>query len=262
MNRKLRIWSASLFLLIGFVCSVSIWLTSQSATAQTSTGKAKPKIGTSKTKASDAKETRELEGRAEELIKNFVTETLKLAADNEKAGRFEAAQDQLRLVKQVKPDFPGLKEKIDDLSEQLFESNDMEIAYDVKDGWQAQVLVSKGKVVRIDGGNKEYLLQMNVKCDVRGMPANDARTDMVPGIRCGALMGIIVPLPEPGKPVNKNDKSTKIGDPFEIGGNKEVVPKEDGILLLNVNLPQGHKSTGKLLLKVAGHIKPLPKELR
>ena len=75
-------------------------------------------------------------------------------------------------------------------------------------------------------------------------------------------MGLIVPLPEPGKPTTKSDKSTKIGDPFEIGASKEFTPKEDGVLLLNINLPQGHKSTGKLLVRIAGHIKPLPKELR
>ena len=73
-------------------------------------------------------------------------------------------------------------------------------------------------------------------------------------------MGLVVALPDPGKPPDKNDK---IGDPFEIGTNKEFTPKEDGVLLLNVNLPPGHKSTGKLRIRISGHInKSLPPGLR
>ena len=77
-------------------------------------------------------------------------------------------------------------------------------------------------------------------------------------------MGIVVPDPESGgaktggRTNNPNDKE-KIGEPFEIGASKEFTPKEDGILLLNVNLPSGHKSTGKLRVHVSGHIKLLAK---
>ncbi len=260
MRRDRFVWLASLFLM-GIVSGFLIWSAGRSVEAQTSSSKAKLKSGTTKTKAADIKEAKELEGRAEKNLEHFLEGTFKLAEDFEKLGQFETAQEQLRLVSRLRPDFPGIKEKIEKLSEALFDSNDLELEHDVKESWKAHVLVSKGKPVRVEAA-KEYNLNLIGRCDAKGLPVIDARTDMVAGIRCGALMGLVVPLPDPGKPVTKSDKSTKIGDPFEIGASKEFTPKEDGVLLLNINLPQGHKSTGKLLVRIAGHIKPLPKELR
>ena len=75
-------------------------------------------------------------------------------------------------------------------------------------------------------------------------------------------MGIVVPDPEAGGAKTGgrgNNEKDKVGEPFEVGTSKEFTPKEDGILLLNVNLPAGHKSTGKLRVHVSGHIKLLAK---
>ena len=86
-------------------------------------------------------------------------------------------------------------------------------------------------------------------------------------------MGIVVPAADSGsaagagggagagKATGRNNDN-KFGEPFEIGTNKEFTPKEDGILHLNVNLPAGHKSSGKLRVHVSGHLKMLTKEQR
>ncbi len=258
-RRTWFVMSASLLALVA--CGVMVRSETSRAVAQTSTSKAKPKIGTGKTKSADSKE---LDSRAEKNLEGFVIESVKLAEEYEKAGKFEEAQDQLRGVARLKPELPGLKEKIEKLNEAVFETNEFDMNLDVADSWKAQVQVFKGKPIRVSAPGS-YKLSLTGPCDASGVPTKDPRTDMAAGVRCGALMGIVVPNPDSGaaagggKGGGRNDK---VGEPFEIGSSKEFTPKEDGILLLNVNLPSGHKSTGKLQVHVSGHFKLLSKELR
>ena len=251
-------------LLVVSACGAVIWSDSSHAIAQTGASKLKPKTGTSKTKTGD---TKELDSRAEKNLEAFVADSLKLADEYEKAGKFEEAQDQLRTVGKLKPDMPGIKDKIDKLNEAVFDTNDFDMDLDVADSWKRQVQVFRGKPVRVEApGN--YKISFTGPSDANGLPTRDPRTDMVAGVRCGALMGIVVPNPDsnstpnPGAGKTAGRNNDKIGEPFEIGVSKEFTPKEDGILLLNVNLPAGHKSSGKLRVHVSGHIKMLPKELR
>lgn len=259
------VMSASLLVVVA--CGAIVWSEGSRALAQTGTSKAKTKIGTSKTKAADSKE---LDLRAEKTLDAFVADTVKLADEYEKAGKFEEAQEQLRTVGKLKPELPGLKEKIDKLGEAVFETNDFDVDLDVADSWKRQVQVSKGKPVRVEAtGN--YKLMLSGPVDANGVPTKDLLRDMAAGVRCGALMGVVVPSSDSGAATGAGGagagKTTgrgneKSGEPFEIGANKEFTPKEDGVLHLNVNLPAGHKSTGKLRVHVSGHIKLLSKEPR
>jgi hypothetical protein len=260
------VMSASL--LVMSVCGVLVWSDNSRAVAQTGASKAKPKVGTSKTKSVDSKE---LDSRAEKALEAFVVESIKLAEDYEKAGKFEEAQDQLRTVSKLKPELPGLKEKMDKLSEAVFETNDYDIDLDVADSWKRMVHVSKNKPIRVEATGS-YKVSLIGPTDANGLPTKDPRTDMAAGVRCGALMGIVVPTGDSGsatgstgggaggggKGAGRNNE--KVGEPFEVGTSKEFKPSEDGILLLNVNLPAGHKSTGKLKLHISGHFRMLTKE--
>lgn len=208
---------------------------------------------------------------AQKTLEGFVTDSIKLAEDYEKAGKFEEAQEQLRTVGKLKPELPGLKEKIDKLNEALFDTNDFDVDLDVADSWKRQVQVFKGKPVRVEATGS-YKLMLSGPMDANGVPTKDLLRDMASGVRCGALMGVVVPTSDSGAGAGGGatagaGKTTsrgndKVGEPFEIGASKEFTPKEDGILHLNVNLPAGHKSSGKLRVHVSGHIKMLSKEQR
>ncbi len=253
--RRSQLLAMSCSLLVCVVSGVIVWNDDSAAVAQTSKAKTKTGIGTSKKSTAESKE---LDARAEKNLENFLNDTAKLAEDFEKAGKYEEAQDQMRTILRLKPDLPGIKERMEKLNAALFDSNEHDLEQDVKEGWAMRVLVSKGKPVRVESTG-EYTLSFNLKVDGGGLSTKDPGTDMAAGVRCGALMGMVYPIPDPNKPPSKNDK---VGDAFEIGTSKEFTPKEDGVLLLRVNLPPGHKSIGKLKVRVSGHIKSLPKELR
>ncbi len=261
--RRRQLLVMSLSFVACAVCGVVIVSDGSRAVAQTSSSKSKLKTPTTKSKvAGDAKD---LDARAEKNLEGFLVESLKLAEDYERAGKFDEAQDQLRTVKKLKSDFPGIDEKLNKLNESLFETNELEAEQDVADGWRPRVHVFRGKPVRVQAQGS-YKVVLNAAADADGFATKDPRTDMAAGVRCGALMGIILPTGEASaksarSEAPRNDKD-KIGEPFEIGANKEFTPKEDGVLLLNVNLPPGHKSIGKLRIRLSGHIKLLSKEER
>ena len=59
-------------------------------------------------------------------------------------------------------------------------------------------------------------------------------------------MGIVISQ-EKGKP--------KMSKPFLIGEKAEFTPQADGVLMIGLNLPAGHKSTGKLKVRISGYIR-------
>lgn len=110
-----------------------------------------------------------------------MTDSIKLAEEYEKAGKFEEAQEQLRTIGKLKPEMPGLKEKIDKLNEAVFETNDFDVDLDVADSWKRQVQVSKGKPVRVEAtGN--YKLMLSGPVDANGVPTKDLLRDMASGV--------------------------------------------------------------------------------
>ena len=62
----------------------------------------------------------------------------------------------------------------------------------------------------------------------------------------GKMVGIVISQ-EKGKP--------KMSKPFLIGEKAEFTPRADGVLMIGLNLPAGHKSTGKLKVRISGYIR-------
>ncbi len=192
-------------------------------------------------------EARELEQRAKKTQEDFIKESIDLSKDLEKAGLFEDAKKVLETVRKVNDDVPNLKEKIEDLNNSMLSTNKSTIELDVAKGWgDAIARVEKGKPFRIEAtGSYKFTTQLTVS--PKGFGNEDPVKEMSNGVRCGAVVALIVPIDAKGKP-------GKPLDPIEVGDSKDIRPQESGLLFINVNAPPGHKSTGKIDILLSGHV--------
>gem|GEM_PF-351426 len=192
-------------------------------------------------------QVQEFEQRAKKAQEDFVRESADLAKDLEEAGLFEEAKAVLETISKIKDDVPGLKDKLAALKESALGSNKSSIEVDVAKGWTVPVgRVEKGKPFRVESTGT-YRFSVMATLGPNGFPTDDLQKEMLPGLRCGALCALIMPVDDKGKP-------GKPLEPIEIGEGRDVNPKEGGLLFLNVNLPPGHKSTGKIDVILSGHI--------
>lgn len=244
MPHRLRLVTAGIALLVG-----GVWVTDQLVAQVAKPPIRKPGVGkpTSTAPAASVSEIKDLEQRAKKTQEDFLKESAELARDLEKAGLFEQAKNVLEVIRKVNPDLAGVKEKIDELNDSVLSSNKGAIEIDVSKGWGDPVArVEKGKAFRVEAtGTYRFMAQTTVS--PKGFPTDDPARDMLPGVRCGALAALIVPIDAKGKP-------GKPLDPIEVGDSKDINPRESGLLFLNVNLPNGHKSTGKIDVILSGHL--------
>lgn len=228
-----------------------VWRGIDSASAQ---GTVRPPIkkpmiskGPSKSNGATPAQMQEFDQRAKKVQEEFVRESADIAKDLEDAGLFEEAKAVLETIAKIKDDVPGLKDKLAALKESALGSNKSSIDVDVAKGWTDPVgRVEKGKPFRVESTGT-YKFSAMATLSPKGYPTEDLQKEMLPGVRCGALSALIVPVDDKGKP-------GKPLEPIEIGDGRDVNPKESGLLFLSVNLPPGHKSTGKLDVILSGHI--------
>ena len=107
--------------------------------------------------------------------------------------------------------------------------------------------VYKGQPFRIQAVG-DYRFVTSLPVGPAGFSVADTSRDMAEGIRCGALVGVIVPAPEGGK-------KPKPGKPFLVGTGGTITPRESGLLFLKINAPAGHKSNGRLKVRMTGTVR-------
>ena len=224
--------TTTLGLLLGMVVVIS-----DSAIAQTSKSKSKARP------AAGSANVKQLDVRVSDLQERLLRDMSEISKGYEDAGEYDRAKWMLEVLEKLDPKLPGLKDKIKELTDKGLDATEFEIELDVGKGWTAPVgAVEQGRVVRVDAsGAYKFIATLPVTAD--GLPTSDTGLDLTPGIPLGALMGVIV-----------DPKDRKPGKPFEIKAQREWTPRESGFLLLKVNLPNGHKSTGKLTIRFGGVI--------
>ncbi len=209
--------------------------------AQTKRAKTKRPAGPSAT------QLRQLELKEQKAKEDFLRQQVELAKEYESAGLLEKAKDLLQTVQKVEPKVPGLKDKLDEIEESILSENPNEIELDVSKGWGDPVArVEKGKRFRVQAEGR-YRFSIETEIDAKGFADSDPIREMARGVPVGALMAIIIPITDKGKP-------GKPGTPITVGESKEITPTESGLLFLAVNAPQGHKSSGKLDIKLSGYV--------
>ncbi|MBI1348078.1 hypothetical protein GC163_17530 [bacterium] len=202
------------------------------------TGKSKSK---SKTSTPSPAAVRQLDQRAKEMQEQLLRDASEISKGYEDAGEYERAKWLLEVLEKLDPKLPGLKENIDRLTDKSLNATEFEFELDVSRGWSAPVgVVQQGRVVRI-AAEGDYKLITSLPVTADGLPQNESGADLISGMSLGSVVGMIV-----------DPKEKKPGKPFEIKAQREWTPRESGLLLLKVNLPNGHKSTGKLTIHLGG----------
>lgn len=201
--------------------------------------------GAAKSKSSKSKgstpNVRQLDTRVQEMQAQLLKDATDIAKGYEDAGEYDRAKWLLEVLEKLDPKLPGLQAKIDQLKEKSLESSEFEYEMDVSKGWTPAVgMVFKDRIARVEAAG-EYQFVTSLTVTPEGLPASDTGTDLVGGVPVGALIGIIV-----------NPENRKPGKPFEIKSKREWTPRETGLLQLKVNVPNGHKCTGKLTIKLGG----------
>ena len=225
-------------LLLG-ILAATILISSAGTTSAQPTKKAKT------TKTAAAPSTKALDVKAEKAAEAYIREAATLAREYEDAGHYEKARQMYETIATFNPDAPGLKEKIKQLNEALLDSNEIEIEIDAGRGWDnSRVQVFKGKTIRLQAAGT-YMFNVSAELGPEGFPTKDpVRDDMAADIPCGALMGLMAAKEKPSKP-------------FVIGAARDFTPNEDGILFLRFNVPPGSRSSGKVKVRLSGHVRAL-----
>ena len=230
-----RVWGLSLLL------TVVVLISGTGLLAQTKRAKTKKPAGPSPT------QLRQLELKEQKAKEEFLRQQVELAKEYETAGLLEKAKDLLQTVQRVEPKVPGLKEKLDELEESILSENPNELELDVSKGWGDPVArVEKGKPFRIQAEGR-YRFSVDGEIDAKGFANADPIREMAKDVPTGALMAIIIPITDKGKP-------GKPGNPITVGESKEINPPETGLLFLAINAPQGHKCSGTLDIKLSGYV--------
>lgn len=201
------------------------------------------------TKAPSVAAMRALELREKKAREQFLRDTAQLAKDYEDAGLLEKAKALLKTVQRVDGSIPGVKEKLETIEETILTANPYQFQVDASKGWGEQIArVEKGKPFRIAAkGTYKFVLEGTI--GPNGFPSEDPIREMTKGIPSGALMAIIIPLNDRGKP-------GKPGQPIEVGEGKEITPKENGLLFIGVNAPAGNKNKGQIDVQLSGYVAP------
>ncbi len=219
----------------GPVCILCVMLVNF-VVAQTGASKTK-----AKPKVTGGTGVRALDVRVQDLQENLLRDASEIAKGYEDAGEYDRAKFLLEVLHKLDPKLPGLKDKIDKLTEKSLDSSEFEIEMDVSKGWTSAVaMLQKDRLVRVEAtGDYKFIATLPVTAE--GFPTSDNGIDLYPGAPLGALIGVIV-----------NSETNKPGKPFEVRAKKDWNAPQSGYLQLKVNVPNGHKCTGRLKVKISG----------
>ncbi|GIX03763.1 MAG: hypothetical protein KatS3mg113_0769 [Planctomycetaceae bacterium] len=198
-----------------------------------------------KSKSPSGSSVRVLDNRVLDLQRSLYKDAIEIARGYEDLGEYERAKWMYEVLLKLDPKLPGVKEKIDQLQEKVLEATEFEVEVDVARGWTPPLaIVTKDKPARIEVEG-DYIFEGSWRLTADGFRGDDSGHDYNPQWPLGCLIGVIVAA-DTGKP----------GKPFDIKSHKEFTPQQTGILQLKMNLPAGHKASGKLRVKLSGMARP------
>jgi len=249
MSRNMKSMNSIKRLLSGCVLLAAALCLGEVLEAQTGQArKSRAKSGKSGKSTRKGASTKAIDVKVQRFQESFVREAATLAKQYEEAGNLVKTRQMLELILKLSPEIKGVRAKIKQLDEEMLSANELEADVDSSLGWaQPVAAVFKGQPFRIQAVG-DYRFVTSLSIGPAGFSVADTARDMAAGIRCGALIGVIVPAPEGGK-------KPKPGKPFLVGNGGTITPRETGLLFLKVNAPVGHKSTGRLRVRMTGSVR-------
>lgn len=180
-----------------------------------------------------------IDARVSKLQESFLRETFDIAKQYEMVGQFERAKSMYETLLKLDETLPGVKEKVEQLTEQMFEAIEFEYELDVSKGWVQPGAYALAKRAARIAANGSYEFNLGTKASPEGFRNEDPTSGLIDGIPVGTLVGMLL---VDGKPTK----------PFAIGSSHEWTPEKNGLLMLKINAPSGHRSTGTLKVKLSG----------
>ena len=186
--------------------------------------------------------TKNLDIKADQLQSSFTRDAEELANQYVEAGHLDKAKAILESALAVNPQSPSIQKKLEQVKEGVLNANDYDVDVNPARGWEPTgAMVFENRPLRIKAEGTYKFDSGAGSLTAAGFSQKEPNQDMVAGIVCGALMGMIV-------------GEGKAGKPFLIGESLDLTPKESGLLLLRVNAPVGNKNSGKLKVSISGYV--------
>ena len=194
-----------------------------------------------------ASSTRAIDLEAEKLEADFLKGFARIAQSYEEAGNSEKAQAVLQVLLRMRPNAEGVKKKLSQLEESVFEENKTSLEFDVSSTLvNTSLFLEKGKKVRLEiSGTYKAILNDMVGPDGYTRDTSNAAARNAP---FGSVVGLIIP-PDEGS----GNKKSKEPQAFVIGTQKELTPPSSGVLFLRLNVPPTTKCIGRLKVEVRGN---------
>jgi hypothetical protein len=231
------LWACVTFFLMAFL--VAAWVAPVPLVHGQDKSKPKKPAKAGKTKLAN---TKSLDLKADQIQASFTKEAEELAGQYYDAGHLDKAKALLESVLAVNPEAPNIQRKLDQVKEGILNSNDIELEVSASQGWKATgALVTAKKSLRIKAEGTYRFEVAASGINAAGFPVKDPAEDMVPGVPCGALAGVIFSDGKPGKP-------------FLVGDLLDLTPAESGMLFLKVNAPPANKNSGKIKVAISGNV--------
>jgi len=234
-------WLAVLVMLVGFTEFCLLNSPAAGPVQAQEKSKSSKKAGKA-TRNKPIANTKSIDVRADQVQSAFVKDSEELASQYMDAGHLDKARAVLSSVLAMNPNLPGIQKKIEQIDETLLNANDIEFDVNPSHGWEttgASVVENRAVRFHVEGS---YRFDVGASIGPAGFPDKDPIKDVVGGIPCGAVMGVVIVNGKPGKP-------------FLIGEGVDYTPKESGVLAVRVNAPAGNKNTGKLKVTASGWVR-------
>lgn len=239
-NQFSKILAATVLCLVALFAAASISPFSAAHGQDKSKSSKKPSKGG---KARPPANTKNLDIKADQLQSSFTRDAEELAGQYVEAGHPDKAKLILESALAVNPQSASIQKKLEQVKEGMMNANDVEVDVNSASGWESfGVMVAENRPLRIKAAGTYKFDSGPNSLSAAGFLPKEPNQDMVPGIVCGSLMGLIV------------GEGGKAGKPFLIGESVDFTPKESGTLLLRINAPAGNKNSGKLKVSISGYV--------